>query len=150
MDKMKIYMDNCCYNRPFDDLSQIKVKNEATAKMYIQSLVRFKSLVLYSSFMLVYEINKSPFEKNKEHILQFVNEFSSLFISEDCEGEIKPISDGIMKTGIKYKDAVHLACSMIEKCDFFITTDKRVLNYKTDRIKIINPIKFVKMWEEMT
>lgn len=22
---MKIYLDNCCYNRPFDDQSQIKI-----------------------------------------------------------------------------------------------------------------------------
>ena len=22
MDKLKIYMDNCCYNRPFDDMTQ--------------------------------------------------------------------------------------------------------------------------------
>lgn len=25
---MKIYLDNCCYNRPFDDLKQDKIKSE--------------------------------------------------------------------------------------------------------------------------
>jgi hypothetical protein len=30
---LKIYLDNCCYNRPFDDLSQEKVKDESTAKI---------------------------------------------------------------------------------------------------------------------
>jgi hypothetical protein len=40
MSKLKIYMDNCCYNRPFDDMTQVKLKNEAAAKMYIQSLVK--------------------------------------------------------------------------------------------------------------
>nr|AGS51630.1 hypothetical protein [uncultured bacterium contig00017] len=53
-----------------------------------------------------------------------------------------------MKTGIKKKDAVHLACSVIAGCDYFITTDKRLTNYKTDNIQIVNPIEFVKIWRE--
>ena len=51
-----------------------------------------------------------------------------------------------MQAGIKKKDSTHLACSIIAGCDYFITTDKRVINYKTDKIKIVNPIKFVEMW----
>jgi predicted nucleic acid-binding protein len=105
MAKLKIYLDNCCYGRPFED--------------------------------------------NKEHILKFVNEFSSFFISEKSEARIKAVSDEITATGIKYKDSVHLACSIIAGCDYFITTDDRVLKFKTDRIKIVNPIEFVKLWEEM-
>ena len=50
--------------------------------------------------------------------------------------------------GYALKDAVHLACSIIAECDYFITTDKRVLNYKTDKIKIVNPINFVNIWRE--
>ena len=34
---MKIYLDNCCFNRPFDDQSQIRIKLEAEAKLKIQS-----------------------------------------------------------------------------------------------------------------
>ncbi|MCL2086522.1 MAG: hypothetical protein FWH05_02870 [Oscillospiraceae bacterium] len=145
---MKIYMDNCCYGRPFDDQTQIKVRLEATAKMYIQSLVRFKSLVLYSSFMLSHEIDKCPVKETKDYISQFVKEFSSFHVSEGKNSEVALLADEIMKTGVKYKDAIHLACSMIAGCDYMITTDKRVLKYKTDRIKIVNPIEFVKIWEE--
>jgi len=141
-------MDNCCFGRPFDDQSQLKIKNETTAKMYIQSLIRFKSLILYSSFMLYYEINNCPIENTKEHISQFVNEFSSVFISDNLESKIKPLSDEIMATGIKYKDSVHLACSIIAECDYFISTDDRVLKYETDKIKVINPIDFVKEWRK--
>jgi len=62
--------------------------------------------------------------------------------------KIELLADEIIKTGIKKKDATHLACSIIANCDYFITTDKRVLKYVTDRIKIINPINFVEMWGE--
>ena len=145
---LKIYLDNCCYGRPFDDLSQEKIKNEATAKMYIQSLIKYKSLTLYSSFMLFHEINDIPFTSSREHIMEFVTEYSSFFISEDRGKDIKPISEDIMKTGVKKKDAVHLACAIIAQCDYFITTDKRVINYKTEIIKIVNPVEFVEIWRE--
>ncbi|GHV36178.1 hypothetical protein FACS1894187_10330 [Synergistales bacterium] len=36
---MKIYLDNCCYNRPFDDQSQILTQLETQAKLCIQRLV---------------------------------------------------------------------------------------------------------------
>ena len=145
---LKIYLDNCCYGRPFDDLTQTKIKDEAAAKMYIQSLIKYKSLALYSSFISFHEINDIPFIGNREHILDFVTEYSSYFISEDRGKDIKPISEDIMKTGIKKKDAVHLACAVIAECDYFITTDKRVINYKTEKIKIINPIEFVEIWRK--
>ncbi|MDR2580249.1 MAG: hypothetical protein LBC85_04565 [Fibromonadaceae bacterium] len=33
---MKIYLDNCCYNRPFDDQSDIIIKLESEAISFIQ------------------------------------------------------------------------------------------------------------------
>ncbi|MCL1822737.1 MAG: hypothetical protein FWG44_00900 [Oscillospiraceae bacterium] len=148
MDKLKIYFDNCCYGRPFDDLSIGMNGLEATAKMYIQSLVKFNSLYLYSSFMTFREIKDIPYVSIKENITNYVNEYSSYFISDERKNDVKSISEDIMKTGIKKKDATHLACSIIAECDYFITTDKRVLNYKTDKINIVNPIDFLKIWEE--
>ncbi|MCL1858733.1 MAG: hypothetical protein FWF92_05815 [Oscillospiraceae bacterium] len=145
---LKVYLDNCCYGRPFDDLSQEKIRNEATAKMFIQSLIKYKSLSLYSSYMLSLEINENPFENIKEHILHFLDDYSDYFISRERENEMLPLTNEIMETGIKLKDAVHLACSIVAECDYFITTDKRVLNYKTDKIKIVNPINFVNIWRE--
>ena len=145
MQKPKIYLDNCCYNRPFDDLSQAKVSNEATAKIFIQSLIKYRSLALYSSYMLSYEISENPYENNKEHIRCFVNDYSEFFIGKERENETLPLTNEIMKTGIKLKDAVHLACSIVAECDYFITTDNRVLSYKSDKIQIINPIDFVKL-----
>lgn len=149
MDRLKIYLDSCCYNRPFDDLTQLKIKNEAVAKMYIQSLIKFDSLDLYTSFMLSYEISKIPFEKNREHIIYFINEHSSFHVGEAKKSEVTPASIEIMETGIKYKDSIHMACSLFAECDYFITTDKRILKYETNKLRIVNPIEFVKIWREM-
>jgi len=40
MKKTKIYLDICSYNRPFDDQSQMKIRLETEAKLYIQSAVK--------------------------------------------------------------------------------------------------------------
>ena len=55
-----------------------------------------------------------------------------------------------MATSIKKKDATHLDCALIAGCDYFITTDKGILKHKMDKLKIVNPINFVKMWRDMT
>ena len=54
---MRIYLDNCCFNRPFDDQGQAKVKLEAEAKMTIQSRVLNGELELaWSSVLDVEEL----------------------------------------------------------------------------------------------
>ena len=35
---INVYLDNCCYNRPFDDLRQEKIKLEALQKYLMEEL----------------------------------------------------------------------------------------------------------------
>lgn len=37
---MKIYLDNCCFNRPFDNQSQTKIYIESQAKLEIQKSIK--------------------------------------------------------------------------------------------------------------
>ena len=41
-----------------------------------------------------------------------------------------------MQTGVKFKDACHVASAVYAKCEYFISTDKRLLKYKSEAIKI--------------
>jgi len=36
---MRVYLDNCCFNRPFDDQSQARIRLEAEAKLEIQQRI---------------------------------------------------------------------------------------------------------------
>ena len=47
---MYIYLDNCCFNRPFDDQSSIRIKLETDAKLYIQEQIRHQKLELAWSY----------------------------------------------------------------------------------------------------
>jgi hypothetical protein len=51
---MRIYLDNCCFNRPFDDQNQIRINLEAQAKLYVQSLIKDDKIELAWSYILDY------------------------------------------------------------------------------------------------
>ena len=146
---LKIYLDNCCYNRPFDDLTLEKNRLEANAKLFIQSLIKYNSISLIYSFMSLVEIEESPFEDNKTYILSFVEANAIAFVGKKRLSEIEQLANGIMQTGVKKKDATHLACAIVAECDYFITTDKRLLKHKTDKTRITNPIDFVDIWRSL-
>ena len=44
---MRVYLDNCCYNRPFDEQTQLRVRLETEAKMEIQSMMRVANPLEY-------------------------------------------------------------------------------------------------------
>ena len=52
---MVIYLDSCCYNRPYDTADQLTVVLEAQCKLYIQQLVKDGFITLVSSYMVRYE-----------------------------------------------------------------------------------------------
>ena len=142
-DKMKptIYMDNCCYNRPFDDQQHIVIKLETEAKLQIQHDVLLGKYVLIWSFILFYENDKNPFADRKSQIRLWENAAEHIVTSENT---VRDKAREIMGLGIRAKDALHLACALIAGTDYFITTDKKLLNKAIDSITIINPIDFVR------
>lgn len=52
---MRVYLDNCCYNRPFDSQTQLRVRLETEAKLAIQALMRAGALEYAWSDILVME-----------------------------------------------------------------------------------------------
>ena len=146
---LKVYLDTCCYNRPFDKSHDSSVQFETAAKLFIQSLIKYGDIVLASSLILHSEIAENPSKYKKDSILRFVNEYAGEYIGSERMEEALMISNEIIKTGIKAFDAAHIACAILANCDYFITTDKRLLKYKSECITLLNPVKFVNMWKKM-
>ena len=144
---MLIYLDNCCYNRPYDNQSYISINIESQAKIFIQNQIKNGKIELATSYVLYFENSQNPFEIRKKTIEDFASKYETVYISKDSHKKVIAISEKIEKTGIKHKDACHIACAIISNCDYFITTDYRLLKFKTDLIKIINPADFVKELE---
>jgi len=123
---MKIYLDNCCYNRPYDNQGQMRIFLETQAKLHIQNLVLNKKLELVCSFVLHYENYENPDLAHRDSINQFLVNASSYIGIEDME-DIRLAASEMMRQGIKMKDAAHLACAIRAGCDYFITTDDKLL-----------------------
>ncbi len=144
---MKVYLDNCCYNRPYDDQSQLRISLETQAKLLIQDMIRKNDLELVSSYVLIYENSKNPHELRKDIIYNFIKSNISKYIDIDSAEDVKSLADEIILTGVKVADAYHVACAILAESDYFLTTDKRLLKYKTNKIKILDPIDFLKELE---
>ena len=142
--KYRIYLDNCCFNRPYDDQTQLRIYLETQAKLHVQGLVYEKKVELVWSFILAFENSRNIFSAKKIAISQWES-FSSLFVEKS--EEIRLIAKEMMTVGINAADAVHVACAIAGNCDYFITVDKRLLKYHDKRIKICNPIEFINQIE---
>ena len=75
----------------------------------------------------------------KQSIVQFIRDNMTGYVGEERDKTIKPIAEEIMKTGVKEKDAYHIAAAVYAGCEFFISTGIRLLKYKTDKIKLVTP-----------
>ncbi len=144
---MRIYLDNCCFNRPYDNQAQIRISLEAQAKLYIQNLIRQRKIELVTSYVLWYENSQNPYEMRKTAISEFMQRNTSEHIDIDKAELIKDRAEEIMQTGVKTNDAYHVACAIFAACDYFLTTDDRLLKYSTPKIQLLNPLDFVKRLE---
>jgi RNase P subunit RPR2 len=142
---MKIYLDHCAYNRPFDDQNNIKNQLETSAKLHIQNQIRQGKYDLVWSYMSDFENDNNPNIENKKSIQLWEN------ISKyKCKSSESILTRGINITekGIKASDALHIACAIESQCEYFITTDAGLTNKEIDCIKIVNPIDFVRDMEK--
>ena len=147
MEKIKIYLDACCFNRPYDDQQQTRIHLESLAKLHIQQLIIDNKINFVWSFMLEYENSQNPFILRKQTIHKFSYHCVQYIDASNVDDIIK-IARPIVATGIKNKDALHIACSIFSSCNYLLTTDDKLLKYSTKQIKIINPVEFINKMEE--
>ena len=148
MKRLKIYLDNCCYNRPYDDQSQLSINLEALAKLSIQQEIREGKVDLVTSYILLAENAANRFEAKRKDIQAFIDKQTHTFVSEASGSKVKEAAKEIMNSGVKLMDACHIACAIVAGCDYFISTDKRLLKYHSNQIKIVNPTTYVLEREE--
>ena len=144
---MKIYLDNCTFNRPFDDQSSIRVKLEAEAKLFIQERIILGKIQLIWSYILEYENIQNPFIERRSAII----EWKQIATREISETEnVVPRALEYTRLGVKSKDALHVACAIEGKAEYFLTTDdillKKLVGFK--ELVVINPVNFIHILEE--
>ena len=69
---MRVYLDNCCYNRPFDPSVQTRVQVETICKLAVQFMLATRKVEYVWSEMLDYEVSQNPSLKRQMAILRWV------------------------------------------------------------------------------
>ena len=143
---LKIYLDNCMFNRPFDHQASLRVRLETEAKLHIQELIKQGQLMLVWSYILDFENAQNPFEERKQAIAKW----KSLSLQDTSENPaVLELAMSLAEKGIKPKDTLHVACSVEAGCDYFLSTDDRLLKRLTvlSPIAAMNPVDFIKVLE---
>ena len=120
MKVMKIYLDNCCLNRPFDDLSNDIVRHEAEAILTVVDRCENSTWQLLISDVLMHEINMNPNLDRRSKVLLLCRPASSII---KLSLEIFKRAAILQKAGIKTYDSLHVASAELGNADVFLTTD---------------------------
>ena len=145
---MRIYLDTCCYNRRFDNDISDDFTTEKRTIYEIQKKIVKNNVELATSFMLHYEILQIKDDDKRDNIEFFIKMNRTIYIGIDYISKLDKKVENIIKSGIKHKDAYHIASAILADCDYFITFDKKILKYNSDEVKIINPVDFLKVWSD--
>lgn len=144
---MRIYLDNCCFNRPYDNQDSETVHLETEAKLFVQDQIRKGDIELVWSFILDYENSENPFDDQRESIGEWEKlSCDTIQLTDEIAQEARTMSSDF---GIGGKDALHLSAALAGKCRFFLTTDRKFLkkSQKITGIETVNPIVFTAIME---
>jgi len=140
---VRIYLDNCCFNRPFDDPRQTRVRLEAEAKLCLQEHIRGGALEFVWSYMLDFENAANPFEERRTTISGW-RQYATVDVAETAM--ILQNANILAGMGLKAKDALHIACAIAGECTYFVTTDDDILKCRRDvhDLTVIDPTALVR------
>lgn len=141
----RLYLDMNIYNRPFDDQSQVRIRLEAISTYAILKTIKEKRFSLLWSFMLEFENSLNPYEDIRIEI-----EMAALLSAEhiNMTDDILITAKSFESKGIKPRDAMHVACAVKGKADYFLTCDDKLIRKSQlikDKIIIMNPIDFIRL-----
>jgi hypothetical protein len=142
---MKVYLDNCCFNRPFDDQSLLTIRLETEAKLKIQEKIKAAEISLAWSYILDFENNANPFLERQIEIQRW-KKLADSFTNETPE--ILTQMHKLTAIGLKPIDGLHIACAISLKCDYCLTVDKGILkkSAQISSIAVISPINLIIDW----
>ncbi|MHB1420656.1 MAG: PIN domain-containing protein [Bacillota bacterium] len=142
---MRIYLDACCLNRPFDDQTQDRIRLEAEAILSILNRCHRSEWHLVGSEALEYEIFKIPDEERRQKVLILAG-----LVRSRVSFDEKVAQRGYMLQAIGFTalDALHVSCAEKAGAEVMLTTDDKLVRCAVKaegliKIRITNPINWL-------
>ncbi|MDR1616551.1 MAG: PIN domain-containing protein [Syntrophomonadaceae bacterium] len=140
---MKIYMDVCSYNRPFDNQEQDRIYLEAEVVLSILNHCHKGGWTLIGSNIIDFEVSKMTNPAKKEKVMELCSIASERVL---VTAEIEKRAVEIQQIGIKPLDSFHIACAESAGTDIFLTTDDKLIKLSSKislKVKVENPLNWV-------
>ncbi len=117
---MRVYLDVCCLNRPFDDQSQERVRLETEVLILLFLRVQAGDARWVSSEVNDYEVSQTPNMLRRSRVVALARTASE-HVRLEAQDEERGVALG--KLGFGSFDALHVACAERAGVDALLTTD---------------------------
>jgi predicted nucleic acid-binding protein len=141
---MKVYLDACCLNRPFDDQSQPRVRLETEPILLILEKIHRREWQWVASDALFFEVNQNPDAENCQRVRALLagahNVVSINYGALSRAGQFE-------QAGLDAYDALHLAIAESSAVDVLLTTDDRFIKLvqreSLTTLLVANPVRWL-------
>ncbi len=141
---MRLYLDNNVYNRPFDDLSIPRNRDEAQAIGSLFEKVVVGEIELRSSFVLELENSRLSQVLRRERVGALISLARGRV---ELDPALQARAEWLQRSGLREYDALHLAAAERAEVDYFVTCDDRLLR-EARRVGTIETVTPLELFEK--
>lgn len=141
---MKVYLDACCLNRPFDEQSQPRVRLETEAILLVLEKIYQREWLWVASDALFFEINQNPDVENRQRVRSLLSHAHEVV---GINPEALSRAERFEQSGLNAYDALHLALAELSAVDVLLTTDDRFIKLVQREnltvLRVVNPVRWL-------
>jgi hypothetical protein len=141
---MRLYIDLSCFNRPFDDQGQERIRLETEAVLFVLTrIVEGKDTLLWS-WVISFENDKHPKPERRDEIAGWETRSEQ---TVDISDSLRERARHFERSGVPALDAAHLAAAEIGGADIVLTCDDR-MRRRAERLgltlRVLNPVAYLR------
>lgn len=142
---MKIYLDVCCLNRPFDDQGQVRVREESEAIVQIIQRVVAGEWTHVSSDVVTLELEAMPDAMRRAQVEVLLSSVQSII---RLTMPVFRRAAELQRFSLKIEDSLHVAAAEAGGADVMLSCDdsvcRKAIRYRRQvRVRVANPVKWL-------
>jgi predicted nucleic acid-binding protein len=143
---MRVYLDACCLNRPFDDQTQDRIRLESEAVLLVLGHIENGEWDWIGSELLEFEIEQTP-DLERRHRVKLLTALVEDRVAVQPPDVAR--AQELEALGFRALDALHLACAERVGADVLLTTDDRFLRLASRLsrqvlVRVENPVLWLR------
>ncbi len=143
---VRVYLDNCCLNRAFDDQSQDRIRLETEAIALVMLRIQQGNWLWVGGDVLYWEVLRTPDEERRNVLLALLD---SVGIQVEITPAVGDRAKALANLGFRPRDALHLASAENASAGVLFTTDDRLIKKAKSlrdllRVRAANPADWIR------